>query len=320
MMIRPALIHVLSTISALTISTAIASETSPGVAIPSPAGHVPDVLSIDNVAVYIKDLDVDILYTIKNNDKKVTSTNLTIYGPLFGWEGIDSSYPDKAFLELQVKVDQKPVKTKRNAMALYEGELINAKLAHLHIDPLWAARNPDTPLDAAALPDSKLRSAIQEGLIKDIGQGLVPNWYTLASHSWRTSVPPLSKENLMLSYHLRPAYEPLQLNDSRLSSLLNEHCTGTEQLKEQIKALGRPTPDSVVALRYSIPIGLGNTRIPPLISLQLVQDKSWAGLHPLLSFSCKANGEAAIGHPALSQEISSTTDQSVSILVLLPQE
>ncbi len=263
---------------------------------------------------------VEIQYTLKNTGKKTASPRLTIYGSLFGWEGVDSTYPDKAFLELRVTIDQKPIKTTTNVMALYQGEPVNAKLSSLHLDPLWIARNPDPLIETSSLSQKSLRAAIQEGLIRDLGQGLVPNWYALASHSWSTSVAPQRKGRLALSYQLRPAYEPLQLNEVRLANLLNEHCTNTEQLKEQIKALGRSAPESVVALRYVIPTGLGTARMPPSTSLEFLQEKTWAGLKPMLSFSCTSNGHAAIGRPAFSQEVSSPTGQALSILVLLPQE
>lgn len=308
-----------ATAVALLASTALASESSPGLGMPAPVGDVPDALSIDMVTAHVRDLDVAIQYTLKNLDKKPASTALTVYGPLFSWEGIDSSYPDKAFLELQVFVDQKPIKVSQHVAAFYQGEMVNAELARLRIDPLWMARKPDVPLDTASAPHSRLQAAAQIGLVKDLGQGMFPNWYALASHTWHTNVPAQSRRSLTLSYQLRPAYEPYPLNDAKLSSLLHEHCASTEQVQEQIKALGRSSPESVVALKYSIPIGLGNARMPQSVAVEFHQDKTWAGLGPILSFACKAAGETAIGHPGFSDALSLGSG-SISILVLLPQE
>ena len=314
---RTTVIWMLSTLS---VSAALGSEYSAGVAVPAPVGHIQDGLAIDNVSIHVRNLDVAIRYTLANNNKKPVSTDLTIYGPLFGWEGVDSRYPDKAFLELQVTVNQEAVKVQRNVIALHHGQLVNDKLTRLHLDPLWMARNPDKPIETSSVPKAKLRAATRDGLIKDFGQGMTPDWYALATHSWHTTVPAQSQRQLTLSYQLRPGFEPFQLNDTKLSKLLNEHCASSEQLKEQIKTLGRTAPEAVVALRYTVPIGLANGRLPQSVSVELTQESAWAGLHPLLSFTCKTNGSAAIGSPAFSQEVSTPIGQPLSILVILPQE
>ena len=171
----PALVRALAVISTLSVLAATASENSPSVIIPAPTGDVPSTLSVDKIAVRVKDMAVEIQYTLKNTGKKIASPRLTIYGSLFGWEGVDSAYPDKAFLELRVTIDQKPIKTTTNVMALYQGEPVNAKLSSLHLDPLWIARNPDPFIETSSLSKKRLRAAIQEGLIRDLGQGLVPN-------------------------------------------------------------------------------------------------------------------------------------------------
>lgn len=303
----------------LPTSQAVAAEMDSGVPLPAPIGVLPDSVRVNHLLITVRGMKASLRYDVENQGDKPASGWLSVYSPLFMWEGSDTTYPDKSFPELRIqsRAGQIPIET--HIDAYHRGQKINDRLTQSQLDPLLIAKGSDAPVRVEQKSSKRFRSLVKDGIVSLDGEMLVPNWLVLVSRSWMIGLPAHGATDLQIDYDLRPAFEPIGTKDPILDTLLRNHCANVDQVAAAFKAMGLSWPEYGVVQQYQIPVRLGSLGAPAWLTVDFAQAQPWAGLTPRVSVVCQENGTAAIGTPFLKALKIRSPSKPLSILVFLPQ-
>ena len=304
------------------LCSATASESSVGVTVPALTGDVPTDWQVNGLSVRVANQEVELRYALTGRAVRRHEFALALYGTIFNWQGVDDPYPDRAFTELRLSLNGQLVPSELRALAFHRGRDVNRELDALRVAPLWGALHPDEPLPDPT--DAKLRAlheaAIKSGLYKDFGQGAFPNWSAMAIRAWRMALPPTKAAQVAINYRVRPAYDAYGIDDRLLASMLLAHCSSRDNMLDRLKAAGRDHVQSVVAVTYSIPVGLGDAMLPSSLHVNATWDQPWAGLRPAMAAVCASRERGVQGMPNVEGDIRTPEQGTLSMLVLFPQE
>jgi hypothetical protein len=291
----------------------------PGVPMPAPIGTQPEGVRANSLLISVNGMQASLSYALKNAGEKPVQAGLSVYSPLFMWEGTDATYPDKSFPELRVQSGAKQLLIESHVDAYHGGKSVNDKLAQSQLDPLLIVKGADALLSVDRKSARRFRGLVKDGIVSLDDKTLTPNWLLLVSRSWVIDVPAHGSVDMRIDYELKPAFEPISTKDPKLEALLRGNCASVEQVKAAFKMMKLQWPDYGVVQQYRIPVQLGSMAMPPYLTVDFVQEQSWAGLTPRVSVVCQDDGTAAIGTPFLKNIKLRMPGKPLSVLVFLPQ-